>query len=117
MGLSQLPRIAARLIEGGRRRQHASRGDRQRQHAGAAGRDRAPRGNRGSGERRPIDAPALIVIGDVVRFRDLLATSALSGALLTASDQVDSRVEPGPARFGPIGIASAHVAPRRSRNG
>ncbi len=117
MGLSQLPRIAARLIEGGR----AGATPAAVIASGSTPEQRvvtAPlAGVAAAASAAQLTAPALIVIGDVVRFRDQLATSALSGALVTAGAQVDSRVEPGPARFGPIGIASAHDTPRRSRNG
>jgi siroheme synthase len=39
-------------------------------------------------------APALVVIGDVVRCRELLAPSALAGVAITATDPSDSLVEP-----------------------
>ncbi len=47
-------------------------------------------------------APALIVIGDVVRCRELLAPSALHGPSIIAAEPDDSRIEPGPSLFAPI---------------
>jgi hypothetical protein len=45
--------------------------------------------------------PALIVIGDVVRFRELLAPSALYGIPVIVAEAGDSRIESGPALFAP----------------
>lgn len=50
-------------------------------------------------------APALVVVGDVVRCRELLAPSALSGTPVAAGDRADSRIEPGPAHYAQIGTA------------
>ena len=55
-------------------------------------------------------APALVVVGDVVRCRELLAPSALNGAPVTAAASEDSRVEPGPAVFAPAGSLSSHLS-------
>jgi hypothetical protein len=55
-------------------------------------------------------APALVVVGDVVRYRELLAPSALNGVPVTATPGQDSRVEPGPAVFAPVGSRSSHLS-------
>lgn len=53
-------------------------------------------------------APALVIVGDVVRCRELLAASALQGAPVTAVIGGDSLIEPGPALFAPSEALSPH---------
>ena len=117
MGLSQLPRIAARLIEGGR----ASSTPAAVIASGSTPEQRVVTATLGSvavaASAAQLAAPALIVIGDVVRFRDLLATSALSGALVAASEPDDSRLEPGPVLFAPLANTPAPFPHRRSTHG
>ena len=55
-------------------------------------------------------APALVVIGDVVRYRELLAPSALNGVPVMAAQSEDSLLEPDPALLARVGAASS--APR-----
>jgi uroporphyrin-III C-methyltransferase len=114
MGLQQLPSIAARLIAGGKspdtpaaviaggtlpdqRTVSASLGEIAAVAAAAQ-----------------LVAPALIVIGDVVRFRELLAPSALSGVPVAVSEAKDSRVETGPAVFAAVGAQPATLLSRRA---
>ncbi len=117
MGLSQLSRIAARLIEGGR----ASDTPAAAVASGSTAEQRvvtAPLGQLAAAVTvAQLAAPALIVIGDVVRFRDLLATSALNGVLLEAAEADDSRLEPGPALFAHIGLPVPRLNPRRTSDG
>lgn len=117
MGLSQLPRIAARLIEGGR----ANSTPAAVIASGSTPEQRvvtAPLGSvAAAASAAQLTAPALIVVGDVVRFRDLLATSALSGALVAAIAPDDSRVEPGPVLLAPIGTTPNVLPQRRSSHG
>lgn len=117
MGLSQLPRIAARLIEGGRASSTpaaviASGNTPEQRVVTAPLRDIAVIASAAQ-----LTAPALIVVGDVVRFRDLFATSALSGARVAISDLEDSRLEPGPVHFAPFGSTPAPLPPRRPTHG
>lgn len=118
MGLHQLPSIAARLIAGGRAANTPA--------AVIAGGTRpdqrvvtAPLSDiAATASAAQLVAPALIVVGDVVRFRDLLAPSALSGVPVAASDAVDSRFEPGPVLFAPFGLETREPAGLRGgRNG
>jgi uroporphyrin-III C-methyltransferase len=51
-------------------------------------------------------APALVVVGDVVRYRALLAPSALRGEIVAASAVGDSQVEPGPSLFASVNGSS-----------
>jgi uroporphyrin-III C-methyltransferase len=117
MGLSQLPRIAARLIEGGR----AASTPAAVIASGSTPEQRvvtAPLASvAAAASAAQLTAPALIVVGDVVRFRDLLATSALSGALLAAGEPDDSRFESGPALYGPFGNTPSLLPQRRSHHG
>jgi uroporphyrin-III C-methyltransferase len=104
MGLHQLPSITARLIAGGKSPDTPA--------AVIAGGTRpdqrtvsAPLSEIATvAATAQLVAPALIVIGDVVRFRELLAPSALSGVPVAASESTDSRVEPGPTLFAPFGL-------------
>lgn len=48
-------------------------------------------------------APALIIVGDVVALREALASTALVGSLVAASERPDSRVEPWPAPSAIVG--------------
>jgi uroporphyrin-III C-methyltransferase len=101
MGLSQLPRIASRLIAGGLPRETASAVVASGTTAGQRV-ITAPLGELAAAARAAqLVAPALIVVGDVVRVRDLLATSALSGAPVTPMPEGDSRIEPGSGPFVP----------------
>ena len=52
-------------------------------------------------------APALVVIGDVVRYRELLAPSALNGVPVTATQSEDSLLEPDPALLAGVGPPAA----------
>jgi siroheme synthase len=101
MGLSQLSRITARLIAGGLPRETASAVVA----SGTTAEQRvvtAPLGElAAAASAAQLVAPALIVVGDVVRVRDLLATSALSGAPVTPMPEGDSRIEPGAGPFVP----------------
>jgi uroporphyrin-III C-methyltransferase len=110
MGLSQLPGIRDRLIAGGRSPETP---------AAAIASGTCP-------EQRVVSAtladlpemvaaaqlvaPALVVVGDVVRYRELLAPSALNGVPVMATPGQDSRVEPGPALFAPVGSPSSHLS-------
>jgi len=60
-------------------------------------------------------APALIVVGDVVRYRELLAPSALNGMPVMAVQGEDSRVEPEPAVFARVGSLSPYLVSERPR--
>ncbi len=117
MGLSQLPRIAARLIEGGRAGDtpaavvaNGSTADQRvvtaplRELAAAA-------------SSAQLVAPALIVVGDVVRFRDWLATSALLGVPVAAAEPDDSRLEPGPDLLTRLGSSKPDLDIRRTHHG
>ncbi len=118
MGLSQLPRIAARLIAGGRAADTpaavVASGSTQQQRVVTA-----PLGElAAAASAAQIVAPALIVVGDVVRFRELLAPSALHGSLVTTTPSPDSRIEPGPARFADHAVHSRELSETRGgRNG
>jgi hypothetical protein len=59
-------------------------------------------------------APALVVVGDVVRYRELLAPSALNGVPVIAVQGEDSRVEPGLAIFARVGSLSSHLGRAQS---
>jgi uroporphyrin-III C-methyltransferase len=103
MGLGQLDGICTRLIAGGRSPQTPA--------AAIAGGTRP--------DQRVVSAslatlaaavadaqlvaPALVVVGDVVRFRDLLAPSALTGVAVAATTTDDSRRETGPGVYARIG--------------
>lgn len=112
MGLSQLPSIRDRLIAGGRSPRTPAA-------AIAAGTRPDQRVVTATLADLPVAvaaaqlvAPALVVVGDVVRFRELLAPSALAGAAVQAAATSDSRVEPGPAlfaRFGSLSPDPVHV--------
>lgn len=118
MGLTQLPAITARLIAGGR----AADTPAAVIASGTLPGQRvvtAPLGAlaRAASEAQ-IVAPALVVIGDVVRFRDLLAPSALHGAPVQAALGVDSLLESGPAFFArPTQPASELIDVRGGGNG
>ncbi len=103
MGLGQLPRIRDRLIAGGRAPQTPAAaiasGTRPDQRVVTASLAELPDAVAAA----PLVAPALIVVGDVVRFRELLAPSAMHGVPVMASAGDDSRVEPGPALFASVG--------------
>ncbi len=118
MGLNQLPAITARLIAGGRGADTPAAviasGTLPGQRVVTA-----PLGElaRAASEAQ-IVAPALVVIGDVVRFRDLLAPSALHGAPVQAGVEVDSHLEPGPPLFARLGQqASEPIDARGGGNG
>jgi uroporphyrin-III C-methyltransferase len=99
MGLHQLPSISERLIAGGKSPETPvaviADGTRPDQRTITA-----PLGDiAAAASAAQLVAPALIVVGDVVRFRDLLAPSAVNGVPVVAIEAADSRVEPGPALF------------------
>src|SRR5215212_9514747 len=114
MGLSQLPGIRDRLIAGGRSPETPAAaiagGTRPDQRVVTASLADLPEVVAAA----QLVAPALIVVGDVVRCRELLAPSALNGAPVTASGGEDSRVEPGPAVFAAVGSLSSHLSGERS---
>ncbi len=97
MGLGQLPGIRDRLIAGGRSSETPAaviaNGTRPEQRVVTASLDRLPEAVAAA----QLVAPALIVVGDVVRYRELLAPSALQGALVKATPYDDSLLEPSPA--------------------
>ena len=99
MGLGQLPRIRDRLIAGGRAPQTPAAaiasGTRADQRVVAASLAELPE----AAAAAQLMAPALVVVGDVVRFRELLAPSALQGVPVMAGAGDDSRIESGPAIF------------------
>src|SRR5215212_4165550 len=103
MGLSQLPGIRDRLIAGGRSAETPSaaiaNGTRPDQRVVTASLADLPEVVAAA----QLVAPALIVVGDVVRCRELLASSALNGVPVTATASDDSRVEPGPVVFAGVG--------------
>jgi uroporphyrin-III C-methyltransferase len=108
MGLSQLPGIRDRLIAGGRSPETPSA-------AIAGGTLPDQRVVTASLAELPevvaaaqLVAPALVVIGDVVRCRELLAPSALHGVPVTTPAAQDSRVEPGPAVLARVGPPSSN---------
>ena len=110
MGLSQLPRIRDRLIAGGRSPETpaiaaagVSGGTRPDQRVVTAALAELPEVVAAA----QLVAPALVVVGDVVRCRELLAPSALNGVLVTAAQGEDSLVEPEPALFARVGPPSA----------
>ena len=112
MGLSQLPGIRDRLVAGGRSGETPAA-------AIAAGTRRDQRVVTATLAELPemvaaaqLVAPALVVIGDVVRYRELLAPSALNGVPVTARRGEDSRVEPGPAVFARVGSLSSQLGER-----
>jgi len=102
MGLSQLPRIRDRLIAGGRAPETPAAviagGTTPEQRVVTAPLADLPEVVAAA----QLAAPALVVIGDVVRFRELLAPSALHGIPVIPADANDSRIEPGPALFAAI---------------
>ncbi|MCC2628100.1 MAG: uroporphyrin-III C-methyltransferase [Thermomicrobiales bacterium] len=110
MGLSQLPGIRDRLIAGGRSRETPAAaiasGTRREQRVVSAALADLPEVVAAA----QLVAPALVVVGDVVRYRELLAPSALNGVPVTATPGQDSRVEPGPAVFAPVGSRSSHLS-------
>jgi uroporphyrin-III C-methyltransferase len=110
MGLSQLPGIRDRLIVGGRSPETPAA-------AIASGTRPEQRVVTGSLADLPekvaaaqLVAPALVVVGDVVRCREVLAPSALNGVPVTATGGEDSRVEPGPAVFARVGSVLSHFS-------
>jgi uroporphyrin-III C-methyltransferase len=114
MGLSQLPGIRDRLIAGGRSPETP---------AAAIASGTLPNQRVVSATLADLPevvaaaqfvAPALVVVGDVVRYRKLLAPSALSGMPVTVTPGEDSRVEPGPAMFAPVGSRSSHLSQEQS---
>ena len=112
MGLSQLPGIRDRLIAGGRSPETPAAaiagGTRPDQRVVTASLADLPEVVAAV----QLAAPALIVVGDVVRCRELLAPSALNGVPVTATAGEDSRVEPGSAVFARVGSLSSHLRER-----
>ena len=117
MGLSQLPGIRDRLIAGGRSPETPAAaiagGTRPDQRVVTASLADLPEVVAAA----QLVAPALIVVGDVVRCRELLAPSALNGVPVTATAGEDSRVEPGPAVFARVGSVSSHPSGEQSGPG
>ena len=118
MGLSELPGIRDRLIAGGRSPETPAA-------AIAAGTRPDQRVVTSSLRDLPdavvaaqLVAPALVIVGDVVCCRELLAASALQGAPVTTTVGGDSRIEPGPALFARVEPLSAHRSgwPSESRD-
>ncbi|MGH2617797.1 MAG: uroporphyrinogen-III C-methyltransferase, partial [Thermomicrobiales bacterium] len=105
MGLAYLPVIRERLIAGGRSPQTPAAaiagGTRSDQRVVTASLADLPEAVAAA----QLIAPALVVVGDVVRFREVLAPSALYGVGVTATEREDSRIEPGPALFARVGPA------------
>jgi uroporphyrin-III C-methyltransferase len=116
MGLSQLPSIRDRLIAGGRSPETPAaaiaNGTRPDQRVVTAALAELPEVVAAA----QLVAPALVVIGDVVRCRELLAPSALQGVAVSAAYGEDSRREPEPALFARVGPPTAVPHPNRSRN-
>ena len=117
MGLNQLPRIRDRLLAGGRApgtmAAAIAAGTTSEQRVVTAPLAELPEAVAAA----QLVAPALVVIGDVVRFRELLAPSALHGTPVLAAAADDSRVEPGPALFAPTAPARASVISSGGRDG
>jgi len=117
MGLSLLPAIRDRLIAGGRSPETPAAaiagGTRPDQRVVTASLADLPEVVAAA----QLVAPALVVIGDVVGCRELLAPSALHGVPVTATANEDSRVEPGPVVFSPVGLVSAHLGGELSEVG
>jgi uroporphyrin-III C-methyltransferase len=109
MGLSQLSGIRDRLIAGGRSPETPAaaiaNGTRPDQRVVSATLAELPEMVTAA----QLVAPALVVVGDVVRYRELLAPSALNGVPVIAVQGEDSRVEPGPAIFARVGSLSSHL--------
>jgi uroporphyrin-III C-methyltransferase len=109
MGLSQLPRICERLISGGRSPRTPAAviasGTLPEQRVVTADLANLPR----EVAVAQLVAPALVVVGDVVRYRELLAPSALHGVAVHGPEREDSRIEPGLSLFTHFG------APARER--
>jgi uroporphyrin-III C-methyltransferase len=101
MGLSQLPRIRDRLLAGGRAANTPAAaiasGTLPEQRVVTAPLAELPEAVAAA----QLVAPALVVVGDVVRCREWLAASALQGAPVLASAVGDSLVEPGPPLYAP----------------
>ena len=99
MGLHQLPRIRDRLIAGGRNPETPAAaiasGTLPDQRVVTATLADLPE----TVAATHLAAPALVIVGDVVRCRALLASSALHGAPVVAAPSPDSLVEPGPPLF------------------
>jgi uroporphyrin-III C-methyltransferase len=111
MGLSQLPRIRDRLIAGGRSPETPAAaiagGTRPDQRVVTASLAVLP----DAVVAAQLVAPALVVVGDVVRCRELLAASALQGTPVTAAFGGDSLLESGPAVLAHAGPSSLHTQP------
>ena len=113
MGLGQLPSITARLIAGGRSPETPAAviasGTTPEQRVVTASLAELA----GAAADAHLASPALVVVGDVVRLRELLAPSAWHGELVAATAPADSRVEPGPALFARIGSSSPEISETR----
>ena len=116
-GLSQLPRLRDRLLAGGRAPQTPAAaiasGTTLEQRVVTAPLADLPEAVAAA----QLAAPVLVVIGEVVRFRELLAPSALQGVPVLASPTDDSRIEPSPARFVPMTPTSTTGNPTGARHG
>jgi uroporphyrin-III C-methyltransferase len=117
MGLSQLPRIRDRLLAGGRAPQTPAAviagGTWPNQRVVTAPLAELPEAVAAA----QLVAPALVVIGDVVRCRELLAPSAVQGAPVLATAVEDSRREPGPTLFAPMTSPSTRDTPTGAHHG
>jgi uroporphyrin-III C-methyltransferase len=106
MGLNQLPAIRDRLIAGGR----SPRTPAAAIASGTLPDQRVVTATLGdlpeAVAAAQLVAPALVVVGDVVRFRELLAPSALRGEPVAAIVAGDSQIEPGPPLFARVGAAT-----------
>ena len=107
MGLTQLRGICDRLIAGGRSPETPAAaiagGTRPDQRVVTAALAELPDAVAAA----QLVAPALVVVGDVVRCRELLAPSALQGAPVSTASNDDSRLEPGHAVLARVGSPSS----------
>jgi uroporphyrin-III C-methyltransferase len=117
MGLERLPAIRDRLLAGGRAPETPAAviagGTRVDQRVVTASLAELPE----VAAAAQLVAPALIVVGDVVRFRELLAPSAIQGEPVAVGGGNDSRLEPGPALFARVGATAASALPSGGRHG
>src|SRR5829696_1238036 len=114
MGLSQLSGIRDRLIAGGRSPETPAaaiaNGTRPDQRVVTASLANLPEVVAAA----QLVAPALVVIGDVVRYRELLAPSALHGTPVMAGPGEDSRLEPRPVVLARVGSTASSSNPEHA---
>ena len=117
MGLGELPAIRDRLVAGGRAPQTpaaaVASGTRPEQRVVTAPLGELPEAVAAA----QLVSPALIVVGEVVRLRELLAPSALQGEPVTVTTRADSRLEPGPSLFARIDQPARSGAAAPGRGG